>query len=105
MGHTIPAGVYVAPCLYLAHRRHGTSFAPERFLNGSLEPFSYVPFGGGNRRCLGAAFATLEMREVLRATASRFALRPTRAQGERMRRRSVTLAPARGAEIIPDPLA
>jgi cytochrome P450 len=104
-GHTIPAGVYVAPCLYLAHRRQGTAFDPTRFLDGQPEPFSFIPFGGGNRRCLGAAFAGLEMREVLRAVAARFTLRPTRAQGERMRRRSVTLAPARGAEIIPDPLA
>ena len=53
------------------------------------------------RRCLGAAFATLEMREVLRAVAARFTLAPEREEGERMRRRSVTLAPARGASIIP----
>jgi len=103
--YTLPAGVYVAPCLYLAHRKSGSTFDPTRFLDGAPEPFSYVPFGGGNRRCLGAAFATLEMREVLRAVAQRFALRPTARAGERMRRRSVTLAPARGAEIVPDALA
>ena len=59
-------GVYVAACLYLAHRRAGTRFDP----SGSSrrpEPFTFIPFGGGTRRCLGAAFATLEMREVLRA--------------------------------------
>jgi cytochrome P450 len=104
--HTLPPGVYVAPCLYLAHRRpelwpDPTAFRPQRFLNGAPEPFSFVPFGGGTRRCLGAAFATLEMREVLRAVATRFTLRPDRAEGERMRRRSVTLAPARGASVIP----
>jgi cytochrome P450 len=109
--HTIPEGVYVAPCLYLAQRRpqtwpDPTSFQPERFLTTDApEPYAFIPFGGGTRRCLGAAFATLEMREVLKAVAARFTLRPARAQGERMRRRSVTLAPARGAEIIPDPLA
>ena len=103
--HTLPQGVYVAPCLYLAHRRHGTSFRPERFLESNPDPFTYIPFGGGNRRCLGAAFAALEMREVLRAVGARFALRPTRTEGERMRRRSVTLAPARGAELIADALA
>ena len=64
-----------------------------------------IQFGGGVRRCVGAAFATLEMREVLRAVAARFTLRPVRPEGERMRRRSVTLAPARGAEVIPDALA
>jgi len=103
--HTLPEGIYVAPCLYLAHRRHGTSFRPERFLEHNPDPFTYIPFGGGNRRCLGAAFAALEMREVLRAVGARFALRPTRTEGERMRRRSVTLAPARGAEVIADALA
>ncbi len=109
-GYTLPPGVYVSPCLYLAHRRaelwpDPTSFRPERFLNGAPEPYSWVPFGGGTRRCLGAAFAALEMREVLRAVASRFALRPDRAPGERMRRRSVTLAPAHGGIVIPTPLA
>ena len=84
--YTLPPGVYVAPCIYLAHRRATDTF---------------IPFGGGVRRCVGAAFATLEMREVLRAVAARFTLAPERAQGERMRRRSVTLAPARGASIIP----
>jgi cytochrome P450 len=103
---TLPPGVYVAPCLYLAHRRPDvwpdpTKFDPQRFLNGAPEPFSFVPFGGGTRRCLGAAFATLELREVLRAVTERFTLEPDRPQGERMRRRSVTLAPARGGSIIP----
>jgi cytochrome P450 len=109
-GHTLPAGVYVSPCLYLAHRRpelwpDATAFRPERFLDGAPESFSWVPFGGGTRRCLGAAFAALEMREVLRAVAARFALAPAQPAGERMRRRSVTLAPSRGAIVIPYALA
>jgi cytochrome P450 len=87
-GYTLPAGVYVAPCIYLANRRG--------------KP---IPFGGGTRRCIGAAFAQLELREVLRAVSARFTITPTRAQGERMRRRSITLAPSRGAEIIANPLA
>jgi len=108
--HTIPPGTYVGACLYLTHRRaelwpDPTAFRPERFLDGAPEPFSWIPFGGGVRRCLGASFAALEMREVLRAVAARFALRPDRPAGERMRRRSVTLAPARGGAIIPDALA
>jgi cytochrome P450 len=105
-GYTIPPGAYVAACLYLVHRRaelwpDPTRFDPSRFLHAAPEPFSFLPFGGGSRRCLGAAFATLELREVLRAVAQRFELVPPRPQGERMRRRSVTLAPARGATIIP----
>lgn len=87
-GYTLPVGVYVAPCIYLANRRGRP-----------------IPFGGGTRRCIGAAFAHLEMREVLRAVSLRFAISPTRAEGERMRRRSITLAPSRGAEIVANPLA
>jgi cytochrome P450 len=85
-GHTIPEGVYVAACIYLAHRRPDGPF---------------IPFGGGTRRCLGAAFATLEMREVLRAVNQRFLITPDRPQPERMRRRSVVLAPSRQGAIRP----
>jgi cytochrome P450 len=109
-GWTLPPGVHVTPCIYLTHRRpdlweEPTAFRPERFLAGAPEPYAFIPFGGGTRRCLGAAFATLEMREVLRAVAQRFALAPDRAQGERMRRRSITLTPARGGYVVPEPLA
>jgi cytochrome P450 len=109
-GWTIPPGIHVVPCIYLTHRRADlwedpTAFRPERFLNGAPEPYAFIPFGGGRRRCLGAAFATLEMREVLRAVAARFALAPEREQGERMRRRSITLTPARGGCVIPHALA
>jgi cytochrome P450 len=84
-GHTIPEGVYVAACIYLAHRRPDGPF---------------IPFGGGTRRCLGAAFATLEMREVIRAVSQRFLIRPDRPEPERMRRRSVVLAPSRQGSIV-----
>jgi len=109
-GWTLPPGVHVTPCIYLTHRRPDlwdapTAFRPERFLAGAPEPYAFIPFGGGTRRCLGAAFATLEMREVLRAVAQRFALAPDRAQGERMRRRSITLTPARGGSVVPEALA
>ena len=109
-GWTLPPGVHVTPCIYLTHRRpdlwdEPTAFRPERFLAGAPEPYAFIPFGGGTRRCLGAAFATLEMREVLRAVAQRFALAPDRAQGERMRRRSITLTPARGGSVVPEALA
>jgi cytochrome P450 len=107
---TIPPGIHVVPCIYLTHRRADlwddpTAFRPERFLDGAPEPYAFIPFGGGRRRCLGAAFATLEMREVLRAVAARFALAPERAEGERMRRRSITLTPARSGYVVPHALA
>ena len=108
-GFTLPAGVHVAPCISLAHRRpqawpDPTAFRPERFLDGAPEPYTYLPFGGGVRRCVGAAFAALEMKEVLRAVAERMRLHAPRPRGERMRRASVTITPAHGALVVPEPL-
>jgi cytochrome P450 len=105
-GWTLPAGVHVTPCIYLAHRRPDmwedpTAFRPERFLDGAPAPYTFIPFGGGVRRCVGAAFATLEMKEVLRAVADRFELRPATRAGERMRRRSITMTPSRGGYVVP----
>jgi cytochrome P450 len=103
---TLPPGVHVTPCLYLAHRRpelwpDPTAFRPERFLEGASAPYSWLPFGGGTRRCAGAAFATMELHEVLRAVVRRFDLRADRPEGERMRRRGITLTPSRGGRIVP----
>jgi cytochrome P450 family 110 len=109
-GWELPAGVHVAPCIYLTHRRADlyppdpAAFRPERFLEGAPERYGWIPFGGGVRRCLGAAFATLEMREVLRAVVTAVDVRPDRARGERVRRRSVVLAPARGARVVVRPV-
>jgi cytochrome P450 len=108
-GTTLPPGVHVAPCIYLAHRRpeaweDPTAFRPERFLGAAPAPYTYLPFGGGVRRCAGAAFAVLEMKEVLRAVAERVRLKPAAPRGERMIRRSVTLTPARGAVVVPEAL-
>ena len=103
---TLPPGVHVTPCIYLAHRRpelwpDPTAFRPERFLEGAAAPYSWLAFGGGVRRCAGAAFATMELHEVLRAVVRRFELEPDRTQGERMRRRGVTLTPSRGGRVVP----
>jgi cytochrome P450 len=109
-GYDLPVGVHVAPCIYLVQRRPDlypdpTAFRPERFLDGKVsDAYAWIPFGGGIRRCLGAAFATMEMREVLRAAVARVDLRPDRPEGERMRRRSITLTPARGARVMAIPL-
>ena len=102
---TVPAGTHVTPCPYLTHRRpelwpDPTAFRPERYLDGAPEPYSWLPFGGGGRRCVGAAFATMELKEVLRAVAAAVTVRPDRPAGERMRRRGVTLTPARGGRIV-----
>jgi cytochrome P450 family 135 len=102
---TLPEGIHVAPCIYLVHRRPDlyadpAAWRPERWLADAPDGFAWIPFGGGARRCLGAAFATMEMREVLRAVAERLDLAPDRPRDERMRRRGVTLQPGRGARVV-----
>jgi cytochrome P450 len=105
-GLELPAGVHVAPCIYLVHRREdlypdAAAWRPERWLGaGAPESFAWIPFGGGVRRCLGAAFATMEMAEVLRVVATTLDLAPADGRGERMRRRGVTLQPGRGARVV-----
>jgi cytochrome P450 len=102
----LPSGVHVAPCIYLVHRREdlypgAAAWRPERWLGAAApESFAWIPFSGGVRRCLGAAFATMEMAEVLRVVATRLDLVPADARGERMRRRGITLQPGRGARVV-----
>ncbi|HTC71633.1 MAG TPA: cytochrome P450, partial [Solirubrobacteraceae bacterium] len=106
---TVPAGVQVAACLWLACRREdlwerASEFRPERWLEGASDrpvpnPVSWIPFGGGVRRCAGAPFAEMEMREVLRAAAG-LTLRPGRRQAEWARRSMLVLVPNRGGEVL-----
>jgi cytochrome P450 family 135 len=105
-GLELPAGVHVAPCIYLVHRREdlypqARAWRPQRWLGAAPpESFAWIPFGGGVRRCLGAAFATMEMAEVLRLVAERLDVAPADERGERMRRRGITLQPGRGARVV-----
>jgi cytochrome P450 len=89
--------VQLDPQLYPPDPR---AFRPERFLDGAPEPYTWVPFGGGVRRCLGAAFAQLEMRIVIAAVLARARLRAPRARSEKARFRGVTVLPSRGGEAI-----
>ena len=102
-GHELPAGTILTPCILLVHRRPDVypepgAFRPERFLERPPGTYTWIPFGGGVRRCLGAAFAQLEMRVVLRAIAGRVRLEPVGGP-EPVRRRAITLVPARGGEV------
>ncbi len=104
-GHDLPAGAVVMAAIYLTHMREdlypqARSFQPERFIDASPETYSWIPFGGGTRRCLGAAFAKFEMKVALRTILARAELWPARPGRERMVRRNVTLAPARGTEAV-----
>jgi cytochrome P450 len=76
------------------------AFRPERFLDGAPEPYTWVPFGGGVRRCLGAAFAQLEMKVVIAAILRRAQLRAPRTRSEKARFRGVTVLPSRGGEAV-----
>jgi cytochrome P450 len=77
-------------------------FRPERFLDGQPAPYTWIPFGGGVRRCLGAAFAQLEIRTVLQEVVARTELRAPDPAPERTRLRNVTLIPRRGARVVMD---
>src|SRR4051794_1080766 len=104
-GYTLPAGVTVAPCIYLVHRRPDVypdpyAFRPERFLEQPASTYTWIPFGGGVRRCIGGSFAIFEMKTVLSAIAGRVQLSPADAESERVVRRAITLTPNRGAEVL-----
>ncbi|HJL05850.1 MAG TPA: cytochrome P450 [Polyangiaceae bacterium LLY-WYZ-15_(1-7)] len=103
-GHALPAGVAVGCSIYLAHTNPAVwpepgRFDPERFLGARPTPYTFFPFGGGIRRCIGEAFALYEMRVVLATVLLR--LVPEAAPGYRPRtvRRNITLTPARGLPI------
>jgi cytochrome P450 len=76
------------------------AFRPERFLQGAPDPYTWIPFGGGVRRCLGAAFAQLEMKVVLRTILARTDLRAATPRNEKARFRGVTLLPSQGGRAI-----
>jgi len=104
-GLFLPAGVVVSANIHLAHQRVDTygdpgEFRPERFLHLASDPSTWLPFGGGIRRCIGVAFATLEMRTVLRTVLSSRTIGPVRSRMESPRRRAVTLIPRHGAPVV-----
>ncbi len=104
-GWELPAGATAAPCIHLIHRREDVypeprAFRPERFLEEPAGTYTWIPFGGGVRRCLGAAFALQEMKIVLQAIVAQAPLRPVRPDSERVSRRSIALVPERGAEVM-----
>jgi len=104
-GYELPEGTDVTPAIWLAHTRadiypEPLTFRPERFLEGSPEPYAWVPFGGGVRRCLGAAFAEFEMRIVLREVLGRCELRSARSSPERISRRNITFSPRHGTPVV-----
>jgi cytochrome P450 len=107
-GHELPAGTTVAPCVYLIHRneqiypkpRH---FLPERFLEQPPGTYTWIPFGGGTRRCLAASYAELEMKRVLHTVLSEVDLRPAGADSERARRSAISFSPDKRGRVVAEP--
>ena len=107
-GRRLPAGVMVVPGLVAVHADpqlypNPERFDPDRMLDATLSPSSYFPFGGGNRRCLGATFAMVEFRVVLREILRRVDLHTTTELGEKPRLKHVIFVPRRGARIRATP--
>ena len=104
--YVIPPGVEINPSIRMIHRRPDVypdpaAFRPERFLSEDApDTYTWVPFGGGTRRCLGASFALMEMRIVLARVLERVALRPADPERERVRFRAITLSPRNGTRVI-----
>ena len=104
-GYRLPAGVMVVPGIGLVHASaaqydNPDRFDPDRMLTSTtLSPTTWLPFGGGNRRCLGANFALAEMRVILREVLRSVEFDTTTAPGERQRFRGVILEPHRGARV------
>jgi cytochrome P450 len=103
-GLTLPPGTDVAPAIWLTHTRAETypepfAFRPERFLDEAPDTYAWIPFGGGIRRCLGAAFAEFEMRIALREVLTRCELRKANPRPETTARRNITLSPKLGTPV------
>jgi cytochrome P450 len=104
-GYTLPAGTLVLPAIAAVQARpdlypEPDEFRPERFIDGQPESYAWIPFGGGVRRCIGASFAQVEMRVVLREILRRVRLRAPSQRPERPTVQHVTVVPARGARAI-----
>jgi cytochrome P450 len=104
-GYDLPAGTVLVPALYLVNRRpeiypDPEQFDPARFLGRAPGTYTWIPFGGGVRRCLGAAFAQFEMETVLHELAARAHITPVHAASEPVLRRAVTETPRHDAEVL-----
>jgi cytochrome P450 len=100
-GVHLPAGVRVLPSIWLAHHDPAVwpdpdQFQPERWLGRKLDPYTWFPFGGGARRCLGMAFANFEMKLVLAELFGKYRVELALAAPVRPVRRGITFAPSGG---------
>ena len=104
-GITYPPGVVLIANAYLVHHDPAIypdpyAFSPERFVGQAPGTYTWIAFGGGRRRCLGASFALQEMKLVLREVLTHCELAPASSRPERARRRSITISPALGGRVV-----
>ncbi|UPK74734.1 cytochrome P450 [Nocardioidaceae bacterium SCSIO 66511] len=104
-GHRLPAGTTVSPSIRLAHLRDQNHldphrFRPERFIDGDVAPNTWLPFGGGVRRCIGAGFSLMEGTAVLREILQRYELSMNERKPERTRIRNITCVPKGKARVV-----
>ena len=104
-GHVLAPGTDVTPAIWLTHTRADRypepyAFRPERFLDEPPSTYAWIPFGGGVRRCIGAAFAEMEMRVALAEILRCRTLRPAADRAERVGRRNVTFSPKHGTRLV-----
>jgi|SRR5208282_53859 len=104
-GRALPKGAVLAPCIYLAHRRADLwpdpeKFDPSRFIGSRPNPYQFFPFGGGARRCLGAAFATYQMKIVLAEVIRRFDIEPVSGYAPQPSRLSIAIGPSHGMPVV-----
>lgn len=105
LDYEFPAGTMFSPCIYLIHHRpdiypEPNSFKPERFLERQFSPYEFLPFGGGNRRCIGMAFALFEMKLVLATVLSQYTLASADKRPVEPTRRGLSFAPSTGVRMI-----
>ncbi len=106
-GLTLPAGSYLAPCMLLVQRDptlfpDPERFDPTRWLDTKSDPYTWFPFGGGTRRCIGLAFANYEMKIVLATVFGAATLRPARRRAASVVRHGITLTPTGGGRVVLD---
>jgi cytochrome P450 family 135 len=108
-GYEIPAGTVIAPCVYLIHQREDVypnpgEFEPERFLEQRPGTYTWIPFGGGARRCLAASYAEQEMKRVMRTVLSEVKLRPVESRAEQVARSAIAFSPGQHGLVVSSPL-
>ncbi len=107
-GYELPAGTLIAPCVYLVHHRADVyespgEFIPERFLTQRASVPTWIPFGGGSRRCLAASYAEQEMKRVVRTVLEEVELEPVEAGAERIARAAISFSPAEHGLVVAKP--